>query len=192
MDDLDLIINKNKKLIEELSILLKLIKETNMIFFGITSSAEIDSNLKKIFDDEVSFDYPNENDRLDLINEIIKTFPISKDIDIKSINLKLSGYSNSEIIKLFKNAFNKLSGDEKIIKELLINSDGFQNVKLNDIGGLDDVKKRLEEMIIWPLIHEEKYKKLNLKVPSGIVIIEKRNFVIWSSRNGKDNDCKSE
>jgi transitional endoplasmic reticulum ATPase len=192
MDDLDLIINKNKKLIEELSILLKLIKETNMIFFGITSSAEIDSNLKKIFDDEVSFDYPNENDRLDLINEIIKTFPISKDIDIKSINLKLSGYSNSEIIKLFKNAFNKLSGDEKIIKELLINNDGFQNVKLNDIGGLDDVKKRLEEMIIWPLIHEEKYKKLNLKVPSGIVIIEKRNFVIWSSRNGKDNDCKGE
>ncbi len=38
------------------------------------------------------------------------------------------------------------------------------------IGGLKDVKERLEEMVVLPLKYGEKFKKLGIKPPSGILL----------------------
>jgi SpoVK/Ycf46/Vps4 family AAA+-type ATPase len=43
-------------------------------------------------------------------------------------------------------------------------------VKWEDIGGLDDVKQQLREMIEWPLKHPESFKRLGIKPPKGILL----------------------
>jgi len=44
------------------------------------------------------------------------------------------------------------------------------NVKWNDIGGLDNVKQQLKEMIEWPLTHPESFKNIGISPPKGILL----------------------
>ncbi len=44
------------------------------------------------------------------------------------------------------------------------------NVKWNDIGGLDKVKRQLKEMVEWPLEHPDSFKRLGIKPPKGILM----------------------
>ncbi len=44
------------------------------------------------------------------------------------------------------------------------------NVKYEDIGGLEEVKKQLREMIEWPLEHPDSFKRMGIKPPRGILM----------------------
>ncbi|MBI2542723.1 MAG: AAA family ATPase [Candidatus Aenigmarchaeota archaeon] len=44
------------------------------------------------------------------------------------------------------------------------------NVKWNDIGGLDDVKQQLQEMVEWPLKNPEAFEKMGISPPRGILL----------------------
>ncbi|MCD6590760.1 MAG: CDC48 family AAA ATPase [Candidatus Aenigmarchaeota archaeon] len=44
------------------------------------------------------------------------------------------------------------------------------NIKWKDIGGLEDVKETLKEMVEWPLRHPEAFKRMGIKPPKGILL----------------------
>jgi transitional endoplasmic reticulum ATPase len=44
------------------------------------------------------------------------------------------------------------------------------DVKWNDVGGLDDIKKKLIEAIEWPLKYPQLFKKANTHPPKGILL----------------------
>jgi AAA family ATPase len=43
-------------------------------------------------------------------------------------------------------------------------------VKWSDIGGQHDLKKRLEEMVVWPLKYAHALDRLHVQVPKGILM----------------------
>lgn len=43
-------------------------------------------------------------------------------------------------------------------------------VRWSDIGGQNDLKNRLEEMVVWPLRHSDALNRLNVQVPKGILM----------------------
>lgn len=43
------------------------------------------------------------------------------------------------------------------------------NVKWEDIGGLEDVKRNLQEMILYPIDHPEKYEKFGMSPSRGVL-----------------------
>ncbi|KEP66998.1 UNVERIFIED_CONTAM: cell division protein CDC48CY [Hammondia hammondi] len=43
------------------------------------------------------------------------------------------------------------------------------NVKWDDIGGLEDVKRNLQEMILYPIDHPEKYEKFGMSPSRGVL-----------------------
>ncbi len=43
-------------------------------------------------------------------------------------------------------------------------------VKWSDVGGLDDVKQQLKEMIEWPLTNPESFENIGIKPPRGILL----------------------
>jgi len=43
-------------------------------------------------------------------------------------------------------------------------------VKWEDVGGLDEVKKRLKEAVEWPLTNPEIFKKMGIRPPRGILL----------------------
>jgi len=79
--------------------------------------------------------------------------------------------------------------DPKLLEELTVTMDDFKNamkevkpsglrevtievpnVHWSDIGGLDEVKKRLQEMVEWPLKYKELFTYAGLRPPKGILL----------------------
>lgn len=81
--------------------------------------------------------------------------------------------------KLSKEILNKLFIEKKdfdyalstvepsAMREVLIE---VPNVKWSDIGGLENVKEELREMVEWPLKYSETFKKIGIKSPKGIML----------------------
>lgn len=44
------------------------------------------------------------------------------------------------------------------------------SVGLDEVVGYSEVKKRLEEIVIWPLIQRHHYQRLGLSLPSGVLL----------------------
>lgn len=43
-------------------------------------------------------------------------------------------------------------------------------VAWDDIGGLEDVKRRLRQAVEWPLLHAADFKRLGLTAPRGVLL----------------------
>jgi transitional endoplasmic reticulum ATPase len=78
---------------------------------------------------------------------------------------------------------------EELLKKLVITAEDFQealklvrpsamrevlveipNVEWRDIGGLDQIKKEMQEAVEWPLKHPHAFKRLGIKPPRGILL----------------------
>ena len=55
------------------------------------------------------------------------------------------------------------------------------DVTWDDIGGLDDVKKNLQEMILYPIEHPEKFHKFGMQPSKGVLFyghqVAERHFL---------------
>ena len=54
-----------------------------------------------------------------------------------------------------------------IMREVLVEK---PNVRWEDIGGLEDVKRELREVVEWPLKHRDVYQHMGAKIPKGILL----------------------
>ena len=60
----------------------------------------------------------------------------------------------------------------------------------NDIGGLDKQIEELVEAIVLPMTHPDRFKKLGIKPPKGIITFI-RCADVWTTRNWKNVACES-
>lgn len=77
----------------------------------------------------------------------------------------------------------------EILKKLIVTKDDFEhalkmvepsamrevlievpNVKWEDVGGLEDVKRQMKETIEWPLKYPDSFKRLGIRPPTGIML----------------------
>ncbi|RLF99119.1 MAG: AAA family ATPase, partial [Thaumarchaeota archaeon] len=68
-------------------------------------------------------------------------------------------------MKDFMNAFKEIT--PTALREVEIE---VPNVRWEDVGGLEQVKRRLIEAVEWPLKYPEKFEKLGIKPPKGILL----------------------
>jgi transitional endoplasmic reticulum ATPase len=67
--------------------------------------------------------------------------------------------------KDFENALKMV--EPSAMREILIE---IPNVKWNDVGGLENVKESLKEIVEWPLKNPEAFVKMGIKPPKGILL----------------------
>jgi len=65
----------------------------------------------------------------------------------------------------FEDAFKEITPTE--LREVYVE---VPTVKWEDIGGLDEVKQDLREAVEWPLKYPERFKRLGIKPPKGILL----------------------
>src|SRR3989339_1020426 len=53
------------------------------------------------------------------------------------------------------------------MREVLIE---IPKVRWEDIGGLEDVKKSMKEVVEWPLKYPDSFKRLGIKPPTGVLL----------------------
>lgn len=155
----------------------------------------IDSALRRPgrFDKEIILDAPNFNARKEILEIHTRGMPLDEDVDLDEIANITSGFVGADLEMLCKDAalisVQKLTNDDSINYELLdsikVSNKNFieavngiepsavreifvetPKVEWNEIGGMIDLKKILEMVVINPI----KYNKYNEKMPKGIML----------------------
>jgi len=98
------------------------------------------------------------------MNVIRRILPDIKLIEKETIpkniieNLRITNEDFKEALKLVR---------PSALREVLVEK---PNVTWNDIGGLDEVKQELKEVVEWPLKYNKEFSKLGIRAPRGVLL----------------------
>ncbi|KAI8092162.1 P-loop containing nucleoside triphosphate hydrolase protein [Gilbertella persicaria] len=141
------------------------------------------------FDREIHMEPPNVSDRHSLFKAQIDKMPLDESIDIDTLANMTNGYVAADINSVCREAAMHAIQRANRENHVLVNmmdfkaafsvvgpsmQRGFQvqvdKMKWEDVGGLEDVKKRLKQAVEWPLLYKDSFKRLGLKPPRGILL----------------------
>ncbi|RHZ80652.1 hypothetical protein Glove_134g42 [Diversispora epigaea] len=171
-------------------------QDVKILIVGTTTKLNsINPIVRTIFQDEIEFDIPTPIERLDIFEFYIKDLDLADGINIQKINEMCHGFIAADIVCLcriasemanirsieqtgepgrlkitnqdFKDSFKKtnissLQGRNNIQK--------VESVKWEQIGGLNEVKKILEESVIWIYRHADAFRRLGIKPSKGVLL----------------------
>ncbi|BAT99141.1 Cell division control protein [Vigna angularis] len=144
------------------------------------------------FDAEIEVTVPNEDDRYQILKLYTKTIPLDPSIDLKSIAALCNGYVGADLealcreatmiaIKRYSNAedasnFSLTMKDWKNARSVVGPSITrgvtveIPKVTWEDIGGLKELKKKLQQAVEWPIKHSAAFSRLGISPVRGILL----------------------
>lgn len=167
-----------------------LIEKRRVVVIGITNSLDdIDPKLRrsKRFDYEIEFGVPLHEERLQILERILKKCEHKiKNDELDELARGLIAYTGSDIDLIISIASVKCV-EERQRKFLLIEDlqDSVKQVKPSamrefklevptvkwtDIGGMDLVKQKLIECLVWPIKYKHIYDQFNEVQPKGVLM----------------------
>ncbi|XP_025424220.1 spermatogenesis-associated protein 5-like isoform X3 [Sipha flava] len=182
-----------RRILNTLQTLFDFLKSSNhngVAVLGTTSDlSSVDSNLRRPgrFDYEIELPIPNELQRKDILTKQLSSIQQKKEIgetEITSIAHQAQGFVGADLLAVVNRAFTEAAvSDEDItykhlctaltqvkpsaIKEVIVQ---VPNVKWTDIGGQDDIKLKLKQVVEWPLKHPEAFKRMGITPPRGVLL----------------------
>ena len=151
------------------------------------------------FDREVSVPIPNSNARQAILWRLTRTIPLAQGVDIESLAAGCFGYTGADLSSLCREAVMKAiaertssstgSSSSSTNNRAEVTSHHFKQAmglvgpsiargtsveysptEWDDIGGLDHVKRKLQQAVEWPLKHGEAFDRLGLSPPRGVLL----------------------
>jgi len=152
----------------------------------------LDSALRRPgrFDRELSISPPDYEGRLEIIDVHLRPVPLADDVDRTEIASRTSGFVGADLAALVREgAMNALRHHLESGQELVIRQADFEDaiaqmqpsvmrgvvqpaagMRWDELAGLDQVKQRLLEQIVWPIRHREIYAKVGVAGVRGILL----------------------
>ncbi|KAF0475620.1 AAA-domain-containing protein [Gigaspora margarita] len=148
------------------------------------------------FDREIAVDVPSEQSRLEILKSQTFKMPLDDDVDLVKLASVTNGYVGADLASLCREAaMNAVHRQAELEKNELVNlvpkitMNDFTGAMLrvvpslrrgyhvnvgkinwDDIGGLEDVKKKLRQAVEWPIKYRHTFERLGLKPPNGILL----------------------
>ncbi|XP_038994206.1 cell division control protein 48 homolog B-like [Hibiscus syriacus] len=145
------------------------------------------------FDDEVEVTTPNEEERFQILKLYTKKVPLDPSVDLQAIAASCNGYVGADLEALCREATMpavKRSTDagENLGAVSLTVEDwthaksvvgpsitrgvtvDVPNVSWDDIGGLKDLKKKLQQAVEWPIKHSAAFARLGISPMRGVLL----------------------
>lgn len=176
LDNLDVLNSEdNLKVINQISECINDHKGKAVIIGICENINKLSSKLKK-FDNEILIKIPNINERKEICEKMAENVKC-ENIDWNEIAKITPGYTPRDLKRLFKNAVTVAVSENR--KNLILNdfitaikSSNKQNsnITFENIGSLESVKEELKMSIIYPSMYPEKFKKLGITKPSGVLL----------------------
>ncbi|XP_052186837.1 cell division control protein 48 homolog B [Diospyros lotus] len=174
----------------------KLSSTPQVVVVASTNRVEaIDPALRRSgrFDAEIEVTTPNEDERFQILKLYTKKLPLDPNVDLKSIAASCNGYVGADLEALCREAAlsavkKALDTNEEAGIHILTMDDWnhartvvgpsitrgvtveVPKVSWDDIGGLKDLKKKLQQAVEWPLQHSAVFLRLGVSPFHGILL----------------------
>lgn len=197
-DDMEFIFPSKRKQLSEtekrLLLLLyeffdNLIEKRRIVIIGITNSLDdVDPKLRrsKRFDYEIEFNVPMFEERLEILEKILsKCEHKIKNNDLEEFARNLIAYTGSDLdliisiasVKCIEEKRKQLLLDDLKVAASKVKPSAMREIKLevpavywSDIGGMESVKTKLIECLVWPIKYKHIYDRFNEVQPKGVLM----------------------
>ncbi|KAH1131961.1 hypothetical protein J1N35_003339 [Gossypium stocksii] len=145
------------------------------------------------FDDEVEVTTPNEEERFQILKLYTKKVPLDPSVDLQVVAASCNGYVGADLEALCREATMsavKRSTDEGEVPSVVsLTMDDWKlaksvvgpsitrgvtvdipKVSWDDIGGLKDLKKKLQQAVEWPIKHSAAFARLGISPMRGVLL----------------------
>ncbi|KAJ1433086.1 P-loop containing nucleoside triphosphate hydrolase [Sesbania bispinosa] len=145
------------------------------------------------FDAEIEVTVPNEEERFQILKLYTKKIPLDSSVDLKSIAASCNGYVGADLEALCREAtmiaVKRSSNTNKDASDFSLTMEDWKNarsvvgpsitrgvtveipkVTWEDIGGLKDLKKKLQQAVEWPMMHSSAFSRLGIPPFRGILL----------------------
>jgi len=153
---------------------------------GVDSVADLHKSISKspLLPRVVSIPPPDLDRRQRLFEAAFSRVPGADDIDSHRLATLSSGYSGADVLAAVLHASSMVTGsDEELTTDIAVEAlegttPSLGSVPMGEITGfgfekvanLTDVKQRLTEAVIWPMTQPERYERLGIEPPKGIML----------------------
>ncbi|XP_002717306.3 ATPase family gene 2 protein homolog A isoform X2 [Oryctolagus cuniculus] len=177
--------------------------EGQVLVLGATNRPQaLDAALRRPgrFDKEVEIGVPNAQDRLDILQKLLRRIPhLLTKAELLQVANSAHGYVGADLkalcneagLQAFRRVFDKHPNlpDSKMAGLVKISLRDFlqamneirpsamrevavdiPNVSWSDIGGLENVKLKLKQAVEWPLKHPESFNRMGIQPPKGVLL----------------------
>ncbi|XP_027545752.1 ATPase family protein 2 homolog [Neopelma chrysocephalum] len=177
--------------------------EGQLLVLGATNRPHaLDAALRRPgrFDKEIEIGIPNAQDRLDILQKLLRKVPHSlTEAELVQLADNAHGYVGADLAALCKeaglHALRRALGkspnllDTEVAGSVMIAFNDFlqgmndvrpsamrevaidvPKVSWSDIGGLEDVKLKLKQAVEWPLKHPESFIRMGIQPPKGVLL----------------------
>ncbi|KAM9193712.1 ATPase family gene 2 protein homolog A isoform 2-T2 [Mergus octosetaceus] len=177
--------------------------EGQLVVLGATNRPHaLDAALRRPgrFDKEIEIGIPNAQDRLDILQKLLKKVPHSLTAaELVQLADSTHGYVGADLAALCKEAglyaLRRALGkranpsDNEVAGSVMIAFNDFlqgmndvrpsamrevavdvPKVSWSDIGGLEDVKLKLKQAVEWPLKHPDSFIRMGIQPPKGVLL----------------------
>lgn len=169
----------------------------HMIFAGSSVKPSLPSELRRAgrFDKELHIRLPDQDDRLSIIQNLVKKISIKKDLDLDFIAQNTKGYTPADLQQLFKvaarMAIRRKFSDQAIepkenitlgiedVKDALDQVEptvfyefGFTNpsIQWESLAGHHEIKKQILENIVQPIKFKSHFQKAGVSRSTGVLL----------------------
>ncbi|XP_077211427.1 cell division cycle 48B isoform X2 [Tasmannia lanceolata] len=144
------------------------------------------------FDTEIEVTTPSEEERLQILELYSKEFHLDHSVDLKAVASSCNGYVGADLEALCREAFmaarrrssfgaknggiSVVSDDWKHARSVVPPSITrgvtveVPKVSWEDIGGLKDLKKKLQQAVEWPIKHAAAFSRLGISPVRGVLL----------------------
>lgn len=152
------------------------------------------------FDREIHIGVPNEEAREEILEIHTADMPMSGDVDLPTLAGQTSGFVGADLAALSREAAlgslqdaifdgTEIVNRETVADELEVSMPAFNSamtkiepsalrqvaatqptVTYDDVGGLEEQKQRLLEIVEWPLKYTQLFSETNTDAPTGVLI----------------------
>jgi transitional endoplasmic reticulum ATPase len=153
---------------------------------GVDSVADLHKSIAKspLLPRVVSIPPPDLDRRQRLFEAAFSRVPGADEIDSHRLATLSSGYSGADVLAAVLHASSMVTGtDESLTTDIAVEAletttPSLGSVPMGEITGfgfekvanLTDVKQRLTEAVIWPMTQPERYERLGIEPPKGIML----------------------
>ncbi|TVU15374.1 hypothetical protein EJB05_38892 [Eragrostis curvula] len=145
------------------------------------------------FDSEIEVTVPTVEERLQILKLYTKNLHLDENVDLQIIAASCNGYVGADLQALCREAaklayhrMSNLSEGDKVLKLLAEDWESARSlvrpsmtrgvaneisiVSWDDIGGLKDLKKKLQQAVEWPIKHSAAFARLGISPVRGVLL----------------------